>query len=205
MPTFTQLAIDAFTTYGPTYPALLTSNSNWSVFSTDSSLEVTASGVVGPSVGSLGGCGNTYTGVSWPANQYSQITIGKLSTATYYDCHIRASASANTRAVVEINSSSTTQYLYVVVNGTAVETYTFTATLAASDVWTLWAIGSTYTISQNGIVRLTQVDTNISSGSAGFGMEAVAAGATDGTITLWSGGSVPTGVPNSLATMGCGI
>ena len=181
----------------------LSDSGNFTTAPALSAPRVPSSGVCEPSV-TLTGCGSFWsgkvvqTGDSWPADQYSEITIKTVATNTsaIFLPQVRMSASAQTWYQCNLTGLGiTTQQVYKLVNGSPAQLGSnFTATVAVNDVWRITASGSTITVSQNGTVLFTATDTAITSGSPGFQLYDGTAIA-DAQISLWAAGANQAATP----------
>ena len=202
--TLTQLAVDTFvranenplsgggtwtanTTSGIIVPAQLVSNA----------VESTVNNATDHACG-------WYTGISWPNDQYCDVTLGALVlNSDFVGPMVRATSGVDTRYFLAIGGPvGPTAIAYLIKKISGAQTIlvgpnTITATLG--DVFRIAVIGTTLSAFQNGsaISGMSAVtDSGISSGNAGI---FVSAGSiVQATVTHFDGGSVYAGTVSSV-------
>ena len=158
----------------------LSGGGNFTTCPTMSALKVISSGVCEATVTTTH-CGAYWSGKSWPADQYVEITIGSGYTSDvtgYFIPLLRQSSSANTNYRAYIQTGVNGCFFYAIVSGTAFLLDTFTLSPAANDVWRFSVTGNVLTLSQNGTIVRTFTDTNnyVTSGSPGIDIFAATLG-----------------------------
>jgi hypothetical protein len=131
-------------------------------------------------------------GSTWPADQYSEITIATEGSGTlaFYLILRAASASAGTYYVVEV--TGTTAAIFAYVGGTIHVLSTPTIpVVTVGDTWRATVTGNVIKLLQNGTVVASFTDTNnyVVSGSVGFAI--LNNTSAHAQINLWAGGSAP--------------
>lgn len=151
------------------------------------------------------------TGGTWPADQYSQMTIGAMAApgTDYGYLVVRQSASAHTLYlwVIEANTASPSNYsnyVYGFKNGTATQLLgPVGITINAGDVLQFQVVGDVLTCYQNGSSKMTYTDSSgygpsATGGAPGLGFYASTVSAC--YATAWSAGgnqaAAPTFSPN---------
>ncbi len=138
--------------------------------------------------------GDIYTGISWPNDQWSQVTLNVMNYAdNAIDVVVRCSNSVATWYVAYIGGpfgSSATYAIARVVTGTRTFIQTITThTFSANDVIRLAVQSTTLTLYQNGAQIWTGTDANISSGYPGFILGSNAETVSDTIMGPWAGGN----------------
>jgi hypothetical protein len=208
--------VQLVTTNFPTTGLLATVNPNFSIRSGYADLDVTGAGVC--EVQALSAQGGDYwsgtvvqIGDAWPADQYSEGTIGVLSGANAASLLILLLRVSGT-SQYQINVTSPTgtnngnMTINAVVSGTNHSLKTFTAQPAVNDVWRAQVVGNVITVFQNGSQVTTFTDTvfsgSIAAGAPGISLYETLALA-DAQISLWAAGAnqaaTPTFSPNGGA------
>lgn len=111
-------------------------------------------------------CEESYNGVTWPDDQYSQVTLTVIGADTYAGPLVRASAADWTFYLSEAAPSEIR--LFKTVSGTWTQIGSFSGTVSSGDVIRLEAQGTTIRAFQNGTQRISTTDSSISSGRAGI-------------------------------------
>jgi hypothetical protein len=133
------------------------------------------------------------TSVSWPADQYSEITAGTLTdTSWYIGPAVRLDATAQYGYVFVYSAGSHVAFLLKYTSSGQVTLASGTFTILSSDVVRLTVIGTFLLVTQNGAVILAATDSDIAIGSAGIGFYTT--GPLTNTIGLWAAGT-PDSVP----------
>jgi len=153
------------------------------------------------------GQGAFYNAVSFPNDQWSSIVVGAKSNGQYLGPGVRVTSTGSPGfewdgywfaiegaggAVIQRVASS---------GGTTIASGV--SALSVGDVLTLWVVGTHLTAYHNGVSILTATDSTYTSGAAGMNMYSPTS-ITTNQIASWQGGEFFSGVPNSLAMMGCG-
>lgn len=122
-------------------------------------------------------CAARYTGVTFSADHYSEITLAAVPTGgqlffTYCMCRMNATAACYL-ATTAPDVSSTTLQLYKLDNsGTYTQigtNITLGAAMAAGDVMRLECIGTTLNVKYNGATVRTATDSTLATGQPGVG------------------------------------
>lgn len=184
------LAYDNFTR--GSYPQNPMTGSGWTVVD----LKVQSAGIVEATTTGVSGTA-LYTGITWPNDQYSTITFGSngVPSNTYPALYVRSDIAFNNAYQLVFNGDSNVVYFQKYVSGTPSQLgANLSATPSAGDVWALGVVGSTLTAYQNGVSVGTRTDTDIISGTPGFGIffYGVATSSTT-TVTSWRGGALVNG------------
>lgn len=131
--------------------------------------------------------GEKNTAMTWPDDQYSEITVGTLTGgAVFVGAGVRMNPTGNFYGFVGI-AGTNTAYIQRYSGGGGTTLTSTTVTINPGDVMRLEIRGTTLTAYLNGTVVMTTTDATYATGNpgiAGFNNTAVA----DGTITLWAGG-----------------
>jgi hypothetical protein len=109
-------------------------------------------------------CDESYNGVTWPDDQYSQVTLAAVNSGGSAGPGVRASTTASTFYTVEATTNSIA--LWKAVNGSWTQIGSFSGTVSAGDIIRLEAQGTTLRVRQNGTQRISVTDSSISSGRA---------------------------------------
>ena len=170
---------------------------NWSSVAANLQLLDNAAQAASPNLGVNGVA--FYNALTWPADQWSEVTISRVSTPgdngpavriasgapTYYYAPVFASGS------LEIYRSINHSWTQLLVAGTA----------AVGDRVRLEVQGTTLRVYRNGVLLGSVQDTQIATGSAGMGQDG-----TSGAMDDWAGGGVapgpapaPPAAPTTLA------
>ena len=128
-----------------------------------------------------------YNALTWPADQWSEVTISRLS-----------STAGDNGPAVRIASGAPTYYYAAVFAGGSLEIYRsinhswtrllVAGTAAVGDRVRLEAQGTTLRVYRNGVLLGSVQDTQIATGSAGMGQDG-----TSGAMDDWAGGGLATG------------
>jgi hypothetical protein len=166
-------------------------NTNWVTNPFPSDPLKKLSGVVRNSLGVNGECG-AYWGLDvFENNQYSKIKITAQNSETEWSHKliVRQSASEKTCYLGGCDDG-TTFLIQKFITGTQTTIgSTSGLTAVVGDIWELRVVGTNLTLLQNGILRVTAVDSDITSGSAGFAIYYLNSTADD-----WEGGNIPSNV-----------
>lgn len=141
---------------------------------------------------------------TWPADQYSEITLTTWATAgdLSYLVVRQGAFNSGTQYIVQLSFSNQNIVFFAVVAGTAHTLATDSQASAQGDVFRLAVVGNVLTLSRNGTAVQTFTDTNnyVTSGSPGFGLYSPVAGIASAQTSLWAAGanqsSTPTFSPN---------
>ena len=159
--------------------------------------------------------GSAYTGITWPNDQYSEVTCAPgfvAAGANYYVIpmvRIGGTLSSPTCYLVFVSGTGAV-ILEKYVSGTLTNlsgsaTPAFpTVTVHDGDVFSLKVIGTTLSVWQNGQLVCTCTDSAIASGSAGFGAFATTILA-DAQISLWAGGATGYAVTGNVGVAGATV
>jgi hypothetical protein len=162
---------------------------SWDVVPGESNCQIVAN-AVRAGVGGGADCSESYNGVTWPNDQYSQIVIVSLSDR-FVGPVVRASTSANTLYLVEC--ATTNIYLYKVVSASGTLLVNYSGTVSVGDIIRLEAQGTTLRVFQNGTQRISTTDTSIASGRAGIHINLPGSQFDTAVLDNWEGGDFSTG------------
>jgi hypothetical protein len=180
-----QLASDNFTRANENPLA----NGVWTVEPTANGLQI-VSNLCEASVVN-GNSGSFYSGISWPADQYSEVTINSLNASGNILPQVRQSNTVRTGYELVLVGPTGTAQTHAIRKfnaGASAVLTTFSVAPAVNDVWRLSAVGSVLTVYQNGVQVATAPDSTIASGSAGLSISCGTA-VTDAKVSLWAGGN----------------
>jgi hypothetical protein len=158
------------------------------------------SGVAEPSLAATVN-GSQYSGISWPNDQYSEVTAGPgfaAGSGTNYltvEVRISGTSAAPNSYIAIIQNSGANVFIQKFISGTNTNLHTITGlTVTDGDVFRLTALGTTISFYQNGNLIYSFSDSSLSSGNPGLGAQAAV---TDGLapISLWAGGSMVNATP----------
>jgi hypothetical protein len=152
--------------------------------------------------------GNFYNGISWPNDQYSEVTVGTSASGAASDAFlvlVRTSATGNCYALVFACEGATTCVIQKYIAGAVTNLATFSFTATTGDVVRLSVQGSNLVVYKNGAQIGTATDSSITSGSPGMGFYFVNTAFSNATLSLWAGGTfvAPEGegnMPQSIVT-----
>jgi hypothetical protein len=190
----TQLAYDDF--LRGSYPENpLSDGGKWTTASA-TPLKVLSAGICEASALSLA-CEAAYTGTSWPNDQYSEVTLGRLAGNIGIPLlYVRGGAVFATQSYqlnlqlgqfAYLNKEDSGETLILTCAAAGGQT----AKPASYDVWRLSVTGTTLTVYQNNVVVGSVVNTKWSSGTPGFGAYNDT-NLSDAQVTFWSGGNPTT-------------
>lgn len=137
-----------------------------------------------------------YNGVTWPNDQFSEVTLSVLAAANYYQgpfVRLQGAAQSGYLFVVQgPTGSATTCNLQIITAGVNANLATpFTITPQVGDILRLEVSGVTLTAKQNGSTVAVATDATYASGNAGMGMILPATPAiTNDIISAWDGGGL---------------
>jgi hypothetical protein len=200
MPTYTQLAQDTFihANQNPIDAA------HWTTFTPGfADLQILSNKCLAAATGLAGAA---YTGISWPANQYAEITIAVLSgAACEADIILRSSADGNNCydfGIVDNGDGTAFVFFESIVGGFVVGLFQNAAVpFSAGDIFRASALGTTISFFQNGILLGSAIDSAVASGNAGVSFFTTTL-VTEAQLSNFAGGSVSSG---TLDTIGNGI
>jgi hypothetical protein len=195
MPNGTQLAFDNFTR--GVYPTALGGGDGWTAVTGTSALNVTGAGILEVSAINTN-CGALWTGFSWAADQYSEMTLGTVPPGTAdTSLYVRMDASAANGYRLDVHSTIATLFSFA--SGTPTQILNKTGlTVNAGDVFRLTAIGTTFVVTQNDTTIGFVSDATVATGSAGCFMYNQFS-TTTSTMASWRGG-IPSGNTNGIWT-----
>lgn len=147
--------------------------------------------------------GALYSGLAWPADQYSELTIATIGGGTqkFYLMVRQGAFNSGTQYIFTLNPNGGQVYtLAKIINNVSTNLVPNTATtIMVGDIWRLSVTGAVITISRNGAVVNTITDSSIISGSPAFGLQSTTL-VTRCQINLWAGGSAPAPDSGGLGT-----
>ena len=138
-----------------------------------------------------------YGGVSLPANQYAEITIGAIDAGDAIAVWCRFTPSPVTGYMTLI--SGTGPATTITLLGASV-LGTFTGQVSPGDTIRVYAIGTTIAVQQNGANIITVTDAAYTSGSAAVEMT-FGGSASETYVTYFECGSVSSGIPTGTFTV----
>lgn len=177
---------------------------NWTPIVSGDTAQILSGMVTSSTAGTQGD--SYWSALTWAADQWSQIVVGNYAVGSFLGASVRMNTSGvNTqyRFVWHATSGSTgTWILQKIISGTfttlaltgSANTATGTLTVNVGDKLTLCIIGTELSAYWNGMLVATATDSSISSGSAGFEVDAVTSTANVG-ISSWSGGNFQNAPP----------
>lgn len=139
--------------------------------------------------------GDFYTGVIWPNDQYSEVVVGTLSNiaGVYIGPIVRAQGGVGTGngdCYGFAFAATGTAFLQKYTNSIGVTLASGSFSFVSGDVVRLTVVGTTLTVTKNGVSILTASDATYASGSAGILYFNTSPGAqNEGTIASWNGGN----------------
>lgn len=169
-------------------------------------LQVSSNIAIGTAAAALNGA--SFIGVTWPNDQYSEVTAGPGFKAgagsNFVVPAIRVGGTtANPAYYIAAVQNNGTVFIEKSTTGTPSVLKQLSITVTDGDVYRLVAIGSTISFFQNGVCLWDLTDTALASGKSGF-IEQAAATLALTPVTLWSGGTPAFGISGSLGLAGAG-
>lgn len=152
-------------------------------------------------------CEAFYNAAVWPNDQYSEITLG-VTTSQYIHVGVRYGGAGN-GYILLVECTSGNVYIQKLAGGsgsTLIGPVSSGLPFSSGEIVRLTVQGTLLSATRNGIPATSVTDSDIASGSAGFGFFVFGAIA-GATVASWSGGNLltpPSGVDNSLMMLGCG-
>lgn len=147
-----------------------------------------------PGGGSTDNAAMWYNGITWPNDQWSQVTVKSLSNA-YVGIHLRANMSGAATCYHCVLGPGTTGSGSIPWNIYRINSGTFTGplasgttTIAANDTVSAEVIGSVITLYKNNVALGSAVDTNLTSGAAGVLMYPNSGASSASIADDWTGG-----------------
>jgi len=191
----TQLATDSFQRANENP---LSDSGNWTTATTHA-MQVSSDVAIGTSAGATSA--SAYTGITWPNDQYSEVTAGtgwaEGSGANYIIPIVRigGTTASPTFYYVYVQNSGGNAYIGKYVSGTNTNLFSVSGLIVADgDVFRLTVVGTTLYFYQNDLLVHSLTDSSVSSGNAGFGAEAAVTNSL-APISLWTGGSAVNATP----------
>ena len=132
--------------------------------------------------------GQLWTGLTWPSDQISEVTVQALTSSTNNFLQLRVRYSSAADSGYQAIISNGTAKLFVVTTGTPTQLGSTVSglTLAAGDVWSFGAFGSSVVLYQNGNRVAYFGDATYTSGSPGYCQEAITV-LTQNEVASWRG------------------
>lgn len=151
-------------------------------------------------------CAARYTGVTFSADHYAEITLAAVPTGGqlfFHYCMVRMNATAGCYlATTAPDVSSTTAQLYRVDNaGNYTQigaNITLGSAMAAGDVMRLECIGTTLNVRYNGTIVRTATDSTLTTGQPGVGAWAQNSGSNVVLISAWAAADLTAAVGGVL-------
>ena len=143
----------------------------------------------------------SYTGISWPNDQWSQVTISTFPAGnSFAGVSLRGSASVSSDYRV-FGDSNTKFIVSKIVSGTSTNLTNQNGTVAVGDVITGAIVGTQISGYQNGNLLFTVSDSSLASGNAGILVDSVT-NLSNAAVDNWSGGSLADPPPISSGVAG---
>jgi len=148
-------------------------------------------------------CAARYTGVTFTANHYSEVTLAAVPGAGQLFFQYALARLNATAACYELTTapdvSSTTLQLWVLDNaGNATQigtNITIGSPMAAGDVMRLECVGTTLNVRYNGVLVRTSTDSTLSTGQPGIGAWAQNSTSNVVLASLWSAADLSASAP----------
>lgn len=166
---------------------------NWTT--TEAAALQIVSNAIEASAGSNTRNGAYYNAVTWPINQYSEMSFSTMASTQASGPGVRMSGSGGTTngyyALVEGTSGSNTLYFQKIVAGSAANVTSLAgANVVIGDIVRIEVHGINVVINVNGVAKITTTDLSLASGKAGLFFYSSAASASGGgTSQYWAGGA----------------
>jgi len=125
-----------------------------------------------------------YNAIAWPANQWSQVTVGTVSSGRTPGPAVRVSASVHTQYNIEPHTTAASYTMWKYVAGVTTELAASTNAIASGDVVRLDVFGQTLIGFKNGVANLSATDNTIAEGNSGIKLIL----STDPNADDWFGG-----------------
>jgi hypothetical protein len=189
MVTFTQLAADPFdrADENPINPAV------WSLQNSANQSQCQLLGNECVSTSDVQACGDIYTGITWPDDQYAELRVDALSgVEDSTGIFVRSDVDAQTGYFAFIQGPPGPSYevdLFRVVAGNSQLLTSFIVALALGDVLRIEAQGSLISVKVNEVLLGSATDSTTSSGSPAFFVSTFGA-VTDVAISHFAAGSI---------------
>lgn len=140
---------------------------------------------------------NFFSGISWPSDQYAEVTLGSV-TGLIYAALARCSSSAASFYKALLNALSQSVLLSVTNAGAATTLGSASGiTPSVGDVIKVQAQGTTISLFYNGIQKVSVTDSTLSSGSAGL-FTVYNQTPSDTAISAWDGGNLTSGASDAV-------
>lgn len=158
----------------------------WDVLPTITNCQIVSNRVRAGSLGNAN-CSESYNGVTWPNDQYSEITCGTITgTNGSVGAAVRCSITDWSQYIVLCTSAAFDLIKFVAGSFTSLGTYNTTGAVIG-DVVRIEVQGTTLNVYVNTVLRIGPVtDSDIASGRAGIYAEDATAGEHE--IDSWAGG-----------------
>lgn len=183
----------------------LSDGGNFSTGPSCSAMQVPNPGVCQGSA-ALAVCHSIYTGIAWPDDQYSEVTLLlHLDGSSTMFVSVRADASVNTNyslnMLAPLGSAGTPQIFKTIAGSSMLLVTGASVTFNIGDVIRFLIQGTSLHVFQNGveIPSLAVSDASIAAGNPGFGV--FAASVAQETISAWAGGSALSPPPPGLGVV----
>lgn len=165
---------------------------SWSPLVTGHTAQILSNKVTSSTAGTPGD--SYFNAQTWPNDQWSQITLGTIGSTSFAGIYVRMGTSGVQQGYAFVitggTGSSTGWNLQKFVSGTFTSLSTGTiGPVASGDKLTLAVVGTQLSAYWNGVLVVVQTDSALTSGSAGFEVDALTSTA-NAAITAWQGGSI---------------
>lgn len=169
----------------------------WTTGNGESAMQI-VSNVATPST-TAADCGSDYTGITWPADQYSKAKLtvsGTTGGASGVSLKVRSASGARTYYRLDCDHAATnniTLEKFIASVPTTLAGFPLTLAWTDGDTWELWAVGTRIWVLRNGVlVGAAVTDSAIASGNPGMGYSSTE---TSASINDWEGGTVDSAAP----------
>lgn len=192
----TQLASDNFTRADNA-----SLGTNWTAVPTETGFSIASNKAV-PFDRLVDSC-QYYNAITWPNDQYSEITVATISSPgvdnTGIGCLVRASSSADTYYRAWAGGSAGNLYLRKRIAGAGTNLASFALSVTTGDKIRLIASGTTISVQVNGVQKISVTDASIASGNSGIHYSSTDTLAD--SISLWTGGDLLSGIPPPITSI----
>lgn len=179
----------------------------FSTMTTYGNLKVPSSGVCEPASTSqnanetyTGACPPGDTGGTWPADQYAEVTVKSINGSGFFGPGVRMNAAGTSGYIAAIQGGSGGTVYKITGSASYSSIGTFAATSANNDLWRMTIVGTTITITQNGVSKFSGTDATYASGTPGLYQEGTAL--TDSQLSLFAAGANQAATPTASPVAG---
>lgn len=177
---------------------------NWSPLVAGSTAQLLSNAVTSHTAGTPGD--SFWNALTWPADQWSTITLGTIVNGSFAGAYVRMSTGGvqtGYRLVLSggTGSASSTLTLQKVVAGAFTQLGIVTQEVNVGDTLTVCVIGTEVSAYWNQVLLFVAVDAVIATGASGFEVDAVTS-VNNVKITGWSGGTFQAAPPIPPISLG---